>query len=131
MPNNYAIIETGGKQYKVAEGQTIDVELLDVAVGGAIELDRVLLIAEGDKITSGQPVIEGAKVLATAQKNGKGDKVIVFKFKAKTRYRRKNGHRQSFTTLSINKILPPGAEAPKEVKKTVRRKKKEETADGA
>ena len=127
----YAIIETGGKQYKVAEGQMIDVELLDVSVGGAVELDRVLLLADGDNITSGKPVIEGARVLATASKIGKGKKVIIFKYKAKTRYRRKNGHRQPFTTLSIDKILPPGAEAPKAVKKTTRRKKKEETADGA
>ena len=130
-PKIYAIIETGGKQYKVAEGQVIDVELLDVTVGSAIELDRVLLLADGDNITSGKPVIEGARVLATASKIGKGKKVIVFKYKAKTRYRRKNGHRQPFTTLSIDKILPPGVEAPKAVKKTTRRKKKEETADGA
>ena len=130
-PKIYAIIETGGKQYKVAEGQTIDVELLGVDEGGAVELNRVLLIADGENITSGQPVIAGARVLATARKNGKGDKIIVFKYKAKTRYRRKNGHRQPFTTLSIDKILGPGMEAPKAVKKTTRRKKKEETADGA
>jgi large subunit ribosomal protein L21 len=91
----------------------------------------VLLIADGDNVSTGKPVIEGARVLATAQKTGKGGKVIVFKYKAKTRYRRKNGHRQPFTTLSIDKILPPGAEAVKPVKKTTRRKKKEETADGA
>jgi large subunit ribosomal protein L21 len=102
-----------------------------VDVGGSLELDRVLLIADGDNITSGKPVVEGARVLATVQKNGKGEKVIVFKFKSKTRYRRKNGHRQPFTTLSIDKILPPGVSAEKPVKKTTRRKKKEETADGA
>jgi large subunit ribosomal protein L21 len=131
-PKIYALIETGGKQYKVAEGQSIDVELLDVSVGGSIELDRVLLIADGDNITTGKPVIEGARVLATASKIGKAKKVIVFKYKSKTRYRRKNGHRQSFITLSIDKILGPGVEAPKVVKKTAtRRKKKEETADGA
>jgi large subunit ribosomal protein L21 len=134
-PNIYAIIETGGKQYKVAEGQSIDVELLDVSVGGSIELDKVLLIADGDNITTGKPVIEGARVMATASKIGKAKKIIVFKYKAKTRYRRKNGHRQPFTTLSIDKILGPGDEAPKAVKKTVRRKKKEEvkeeTPDGA
>ncbi len=130
-PKIYAIIVTGGKQYKVAEGQTIDVELLGVAEGSAVEMDRVLLIADGDNITSGKPVIEGARVLATAKKNGKSKKVIVFKYKAKTRYRRKNGHRQPFTTLSIDKILPPGVAVPKAVKKTTRRKKKEETADGA
>jgi large subunit ribosomal protein L21 len=100
-----------------------------------VELNRVLLIADGDNTTSGQPLIEGARVLAMVQKNGKGDKIIVFKYKSKTRYRRKNGHRQYLTTLSIDKILPPGVEAPKAVKKTTRRKKKEEpkeeTADGA
>jgi large subunit ribosomal protein L21 len=128
-PKIYAIIETGGKQYKVAEGQTIDVERLDVAVGNPVELDRVLLIADGDNVTSGKPFIEGARVLAMAQKTGKGDKVIVFKYKAKTRYRRKNGHRQPFTTLNIDKILPPGVAAEKPVKKA-RRKKKEETTDG-
>jgi large subunit ribosomal protein L21 len=130
-PNIYAIIETGGKQYKVAEGQSIDVELLGVAEGSTVELDKVLLIADGDNITSGKPLIEGARVMATATKNGKAKKIIVFKYKSKTRYRRKNGHRQPFTTLSIDKILGPGMEAPKAVKKTTRRKKTEETADGA
>jgi large subunit ribosomal protein L21 len=101
-----------------------------VAEGNTVELDRVLLIADGDNVTVGKPVVEGARVLATAKQNGRGEKVIVFKFKAKVRYRRKNGHRQLFTRLSIDKILPPGAEAPKPIKRT-RRKKKEETADGA
>jgi large subunit ribosomal protein L21 len=96
-------------------------------------MDRVLFLADGDSITSGKPVIEGARVLAMVQKNGKGDKVIVFKYKPKTRYRRKNGHRQSLTTLSIEKILPPGAEAPKPARRTRHKKteKAEETADGA
>ena len=114
----------------MTEGQTIDVERLDVAEGGAVELDRVLLIADGDNVTVGKPVIEGARVLAKAQKNGKGDKVIVFKYKPKVRYRRKKGHRQLFTSLSIDNILAPGMEAPKPVKRT-RRKKKEVTEDGA
>jgi large subunit ribosomal protein L21 len=114
----------------VAEGQTIDVEKLDVDEGGSIELDKVLLLADGDKVTVGKPLVDGARVLATAKKNGRGDKIIVFKYKAKVRYRRKNGHRQHYTTLGIDKILPPGVEAPKPMKRT-RRKKKEETADGA
>ncbi|HJX12137.1 MAG TPA: 50S ribosomal protein L21 [Dehalococcoidales bacterium] len=131
-PKIYAIIETGGKQYKVTEGQTLDVELLETTEGVPVELDRVLLIADGDKVTVGQPVIEGAKVLATAKENGRAAKVIVFKYKAKVRYRRKNGHRQHFTRLSIDHILPPGAEAPRPAKKTAtRRKKKEVTEDGA
>jgi len=93
----------------------------------------VLLIADGDKVTVGKPVIDGARVLATVKQNGRGKKIIVFKYKPKVRYRRKSGHRQNFTSLSIDNILPPGVEAPKPVKKkrTTRRKKKEETADGA
>jgi large subunit ribosomal protein L21 len=91
----------------------------------------VLLVADGDKISVGNPVIEGAKVLATAKENGKADKIIVFKYKAKVRYRRKNGHRQQYTRLSIDSITAPGIAKPKPTKKTTRRKKKEETADGA
>ncbi len=100
-----------------------------MADGGTVELDRVLLIADGDKVTIGKPFIEGAKVLATAQHSAKGDKVIVFKYKPKVRYRRKNGHRQLYTRLSIDKILAPGMEEAKPVKRT-RRKKKEVTANG-
>jgi len=131
-PKIYAIIETGGKQYKVTEGQMIDVERLKADIGSTVELDRVLLIGEGDNVTTGNPVVEGARITATVSKIGRAKKVIVFKYKSKTRYRRKNGHRQAFTTLSIDKILGPGADAPKAAKKTAtRRKKKEETADGA
>jgi len=90
----------------------------------------VLLIADGDNITVGKPHIDGARVMATVKQNGKGKKIIVFKYKSKVRYRRKNGHRQLFTSLNIDKILPSGVEDVKPVKKA-RRKKKEETADGA
>ena len=75
----YAIIETGGKQYKVTPGQTIDVERLDAAEGSTVELDRVLLIADGDKVTVGTPTVDGAKVIATSQGEGRTKKVIVFK----------------------------------------------------
>ncbi len=126
----YAIIETGGKQYQVTEGQTIDVDRLEIAEGDSVQLDKVLLLADGDNVTIGKPLVDGARVLATAKNNGRGDKIIVFKYKAKVRYRRKQGHRQLLTTLSIDKILPPGEEAPKTVKR-VRRKKQEETTDGA
>ena len=96
-----------------------------------IELDRVLLIADDDKVTAGKPVVEGAKVVATSQGNGKGKKIIVFKYKPKTRYSKKTGHRQIYTRLAIDRIVEPGAtEEEKPVKKT-RRKKKEVTADGA
>jgi large subunit ribosomal protein L21 len=90
----------------------------------------VLLIADGDNITVGKPLIEGARVTATVKQNGKGDKIIVFKYKAKVRSRRKNGHRQLFTSLNIDRILPAGVEDVKPVKKA-RRKKTEEKADGA
>ena len=118
----------------MSEGQTIDVERIDVADGGTVELDRILMVADGDKVAMGNPVVEGAKVTATAKENGKGDKVIVFKYKAKVRYRRKNGHRQQYTRLSIDSITAPGIAESKPVKttkRTTRRKKKEETADGA
>ena len=103
----YAIIETGGKQYKVTPGQTIDVDFLDAAEGSTVELSRVLLIADGDKVRAGTPDIEGAKVVATAQGNGKGKKTIVFKYKSKVRYRRKLGHRQFYTRLAIDEIAKP------------------------
>lgn len=104
-----------------------------MAEGKNIELDRVLLLADGDNVTVGKPTVEGARVLAKVNNNGRGEKIIVFKYKAKVRYRRKNGHRQNFTSLSIENILPPGVEAPKPAnkKRTTRRKKKEEKADGA
>ena len=81
----YAIVETGGKQYKVSPGQTVDVELLGV-VGDVVELDRVLLIADGDKVTVGTPTVEGAKVIASQPEEGKGKKVLVFKYRPKSRY---------------------------------------------
>lgn len=125
----YAIIETGGKQYKVAPGQTIDVERLGVDEGGTVELDKVLFIADGDKVTVGTPTIDGAKVIATSQGDGKGNKVIVFKYKPKVRYRKKTGHRQLYTRLAIDKIVGPEA-MPGEPKK-VRRRKKEVVGSGA
>ena len=90
----------------------------------------MLLLADGDNITVGKPFVDGARVMATVKQNGKGDKIIIFKYKAKVRYRRKNGHRQLFTSLNIDKILPAGVEDVKPVKR-VRRKKTEEKADGA
>ena len=104
----YAIIETGGKQYKVAPKQTIEVERLNIPEGGAVELDKVLFIGDSPKSLIGNPIIEGAKVIATSLGEAKGDKVIVFKYKSKVRYRRKTGHRQIYTRLSINEIVKPG-----------------------
>ncbi len=125
----YAIIETGGKQYKVTPGQTIDVERLDVAEGKTVELERVLLVADGDKVRVGTPTVDGAKVVATSQGEGKGKKIIVFKYKPKVRYRKKTGHRQFYTRLVIDKIVGPEAVTGEPVKK-VRRRKKEVTESG-
>ncbi|MGB2583932.1 MAG: 50S ribosomal protein L21, partial [Dehalococcoidia bacterium] len=100
----YAIVETGGKQYKVSPGQTIDVEKLSVD-GDTVELDRVHLVADGDKVTLGRPTIVGAKVIADVVGDGKRGKVIVFKYKPKVRYRIKKGHRQPYTRLAIKEIV--------------------------
>ena len=81
-----------------------------MAEGDAVELDRVLLIADGDKVTVGTPTVDGAKVIATSQGEGKGKKIIVFKYKPKVRYRKKTGHRQLYTRLAIDKIIAPQKE---------------------
>ena len=99
----YAIVETGGKQYKVSPGQIIEVEQLPEDEGSIVELDRVLLVAEEDKFHIGRPVV-AARVRATVLGQGKGEKVIVFKYKPKVRYRRKRGHRQPYTKLVIDEI---------------------------
>ena len=111
-------------------GQTIDVEYLDVAEGSTVELDKVLLIADGDRVEIGTPTVAGAKVLATSRGNGKGKKIIVFRYKPKVRYRKKTGHRQLYTRLAIDKIVEPEAMLEESTKK-VRRRKKEVVKDGA
>lgn len=99
-----AVIETGGKQYRVAEGDTIFVEKLEVAEGDAVTLDRVLMISGENGTKIGAPLVDGAKVTAKVAKQGKGKKIVVFKFKAKKNYRKKTGHRQPYTKLTIEKI---------------------------
>jgi len=101
----YAVIETGGKQYKVQEGQFLDVEKLPQAVGETIELDRVLLVSDDEQVQVGRPFIEDAKVLATVARQDKHRKVIIFKYRPRKRYRRTKGHRQPFTRLRIDKIV--------------------------
>ncbi len=102
---------------------------LDVAEGNTVELDKVLLIADGDKITVGTPTVEGARVMAIAQGEGRGKKIIVLKYKPKTRYRKKTGHRQFYTRLAIDKIVEPKADKAEPTKKT-RQRKKEVTESG-
>ena len=100
----YAIVRSGGKQYRVQEGATIDVELLPTAEGERVELSDVLFLDEDGRVTVGTPTVAGVKVVAEVVSHGRGPKIIVFKYKAKTRYRKKTGHRQSFTRLAIQHI---------------------------
>ena len=100
----YAIIKTGGKQYKVAEGDEVIVEKLEVAEGDSVTFDEVLAIVDGENVKIGTPKVEGAKVSGKVVKNGKGPKIRIFKFKHKTNYRRRQGHRQPFTKVKIEKI---------------------------
>ncbi|TDX49002.1 50S ribosomal protein L21 [Orenia marismortui] len=100
----YAIIQTGGKQYKVEEGQILDVEKLDVEAGDTVEFDQVKLVSNDNGLKVGQPTVDGAKVTAEALDQVKGKKVIVFKYKPKNNYRNKNGHRQPYTRVRIKSI---------------------------
>jgi len=100
----FAVIETGGKQYKVAEGQKIRVEKLNAAEGGNFVFDKVLLMVDGEKVEIGAPYISGAKVEAKVVKQGRDKKKIVFRYHSKTRYRKKKGHRQHFTEVEILSI---------------------------
>jgi large subunit ribosomal protein L21 len=100
-----AVIKTGGKQYRVAIGEKINVESLPVEAGAAIEFDMVLLIKSGDSVTVGTPTIVGAKVLATVIENGRGDKVRILKFRRRKHHRKQMGHRQNYTRVEINEIV--------------------------
>ncbi|OOM82213.1 50S ribosomal protein L21 [Clostridium puniceum] len=100
----YAVLATGGKQYRVQEGDVIYVEKLIADVDSTVELNEVLAVGTEDGIKVGTPVVEGAKVVAKVAAQGKAKKVIVFKYKSKKDYRRKNGHRQPYTKLVIEKI---------------------------
>ena len=106
----YAIVHTGGKQYRVEPGKSIIVEKLEGEEGSTIELERVLLVSDDSSTTIGHPYVEGAKVLAEVETQAKGDKIIVFKYKPKVRYSVKNGHRQRLTKLAIKEIVT-GAKA--------------------
>lgn len=100
----YAILTTGGKQYKVQEGDVIYVEKLAADVETTVELDNVLAVSKDGELVIGKPVVEGAKVVAKVLAQGKAKKIIVFKYKRKKDYRRKQGHRQQYTKLQIEKI---------------------------
>ncbi|HET7687740.1 MAG: 50S ribosomal protein L21 [Candidatus Macondimonas sp.] len=100
----YAVIHTGGKQYRVQEGEVLRVEKLSAEAGSQIEFDRVLLVGEGEALTIGHPFVEGGKVTATVRAHGKGDKVEIVKFRRRKHYMRRKGHRQLFTELEITAI---------------------------
>ena len=109
----YAIIATGGKQYKVSEGEKVRVEKLEGEVGAAVAFDQVLMISD-DEVLVGSPVVDGAKVEGTITAQGKAKKVIVYKYKPKTGYHKKNGHRQLFTEVEITNIAFPSKKEKKE-----------------
>lgn len=100
----YAIIETGGKQYRVQEGDVINVEKLIAAEGQTLDIDKVLLVEKDGTVTVGTPVVEGASVVVKVVEHGKADKVIAFRYKAKKHVRVKKGHRQPYTKLSVEAI---------------------------
>ena len=100
----YAVIETGGKQLKVSEGETVLVEKLDGEVGSDFVFDKVMTVVDGDNTKIGTPYVDGAKVSATIVKQDKNKKVIVFKYRSKTNYRKKTGHRQPYTKVTIKSI---------------------------
>jgi large subunit ribosomal protein L21 len=100
----YAIIETGGKQYKVAEGDTLNIEKLGLAAGETVTFDNVLMVSNDGKLTVGNPFVGNASVTATVEDEGRGKKVIVYKYKAKKGYHKKQGHRQPYTKVKIEKI---------------------------
>ncbi len=100
----YAIIETGGKQFKVEEGDVLKVELLHAEAGETVEINKVLMVNKDGQVTVGAPYVDGAKVTLKVEENGKGKKIVVFKFKAKKNYRKKKGHRQPYTKVTVEKI---------------------------
>ncbi len=101
----YAVVESGGRQYKAIKGQAITVDLLPQKAGEQIELERVLLIADDDSVQIGRPVIEGAKVKVTVLAETKGPKVVIYKQHPRKRYRRRSGHRQRYTQLRVDEIV--------------------------
>ena len=101
----YAVIKTGGKQYKVAPGEKLKVEQIPADVGAEVVLDQVLLIGEGESVRLGQPTVAGATVKATVVAHGRGDKVRIFKMRRRKNYHRTQGHRQNYTELKIDSIV--------------------------
>ncbi len=104
----YAVIETGGKQYKVLEGDVLEVEMLNQDEQEQVVFDKVMLVKDGEQVRVGTPTVDDAKVEGTVLGHGKGDKITVFKYKPKKNYRRKQGHRQPYSKVKIDKISVNG-----------------------
>ncbi len=100
----YAIIETGGKQYRVAEGQTLKIEKLEVEAGHTVDFDRVLMVGEGESARVGAPLVDGAKVVAEVLKHGRADKIRIIKFRRRKHHMKRQGHRQYYTQVKITKV---------------------------
>jgi large subunit ribosomal protein L21 len=101
----YAVIATGGKQYRVSEGSVLRIEKLEAEAGAAVEFDRVLLVGEGGDVKVGAPYLDGSKVVATVQSHGKGDKVAIVKFRRRKHYLRQGNHRQPYTEVKVTSIV--------------------------
>lgn len=126
----YAVINSGGKQYRLTEGDLIDLERLDGEVGDQVVFDQVLLVENGESPLIGTPTVAGAQVVGTIVEQGKGDKIVVFKFKRRKMYRRRTGHRQLLTTVKIDSIEAPGkAKAARKTAAPVEKKKVEKKAE--
>ena len=100
----YAVIKTGGKQYRVSAGEKLRVESLPAEVGAEITLDQVLMVSDGDKVTTGSPIVAGASVKATVVAHGRGEKIRIFKMRRRKHYRKTQGHRQNYTEIRIDGI---------------------------
>jgi len=127
----YAVIETGGKQYRVSQGDVIRVEKLKVETGNRMEFDKVLVVGSGSSVQVGAPYLDAAKVVGSVVEHGKGEKVIIFKYKAKKDYRKKRGHRQPYTMVQIDVISADGSVPKAPVKKEAAVKEVSESADVA
>ena len=118
----YAVIKTGGKQYKVVAGERLKVEKIVGDVGATVVIDKVLMISDDANTTIGSPLISGATVSATVLSHGRADKVMIFKFRRRKHYRKTQGHRQSFTEIQIGEILAAGTSAEKTAPKATKAK---------
>jgi large subunit ribosomal protein L21 len=100
----YAVFQTGGKQYRAVPGEVLRVELLDAEPGSTVEIDRVLMVGDGEKVTIGTPLVDGARVTATVRGHGRHDKVKIIKFRRRKHHRKQMGHRQHYTEIEISGI---------------------------